>query len=180
MGIYEQALAAATATGTVPSISADDRSGRHKTGVGVNVEQPLADDGETGVFARLGWNDGRTESFAFTEVDNEVSTGAQVSGAHWKRADDRLGFAVASQGLSAAHRDYLAAGGSGFLLDDGRLRYGREFILEIQYRLQLVQSIGRTPLRVQLSPDFQFIRNPGYNQDRGPARFWGIRLHLEY
>jgi carbohydrate-selective porin OprB len=180
MGIYEQALAAATATGTVPSIVTDDRAGRHKTGIGVNVEQPLADEGETGLFARLGWNDGKTESFAFTEVDNEVSAGAQLSGAHWKRTDDRLGIALASQGLSASHRDYLAAGGSGFLLGDGRLRYGREFILELNYRAQLVQSIGHTPIRVQLSPDFQFIRNPGYNEDRGPARFWGIRLHLEY
>ncbi len=180
MGLYEQALATAAATGTVPSIVADDRPGRHKTGFGLNAEQPLADDGETGVFARLGWNDGKSESFAFTEVDDEFSVGAQVSGAHWRRTDDRLGIAVASQGLSAPHREYLAAGGSGFLLDDGRLHYGREFILETQYRVQWAPSIAHTSLRLQLTPDFQLIRNPGYNQDRGPARFWGIRLHLEY
>jgi carbohydrate-selective porin OprB len=180
MGIYDQALATAATTGLVPSITADDRAGRHKTGFGLNVEQPLADDGETGLFARFGWNDGRTESFAFTEVDNQVSAGAQVSGAHWRRTNDRLGIAAVTQGLSAPHREYLAAGGSGFLLGDGRLRYGREEILEIYYRLELLQAIGRTPLRLQLSPDFQLIQNPGYNQDRGPARFWGIRLHLEY
>jgi hypothetical protein len=180
MGIYDQALAIASVTHSVPSITADDRSGRHKTGFGFNVEQPLADGGDTGLFARFGWNDGKTESFVFTEVDNEVSAGAQVSGAHWWRKDDRLGIAAVSEGLSAPHREYLAAGGSGFLLGDGRLRYGREEILEVYYRLQLVQSIGPVPLRVQLSPDFQLIHNPGYNEDRGPARFWGIRLHLEY
>lgn len=180
MGIYDQALATAAATGTVPSIATDDHPGRHKTGFAVNAEQPLADNGETGVFARLGWNGGTTESFAFTEVDDVVSAGAQVSGTHWRRTDDRLGVALVSGGLSAPHREYLAAGGSGFLLGDGRLNYAREFIFEIFYRLELVPSIAHTPVKVQLSPDFQFIANPGYNEDRGPARFWGIRLHLEY
>jgi len=177
MGLYEEALAFAAATGSTPSIVADDRPDRHKTGLALNVEQPLGDEGETGVFARLGWNDGKAESFAFTEVENEVSLGGQLSGAHWRRANDRLGVAVVSEGLAGAHRDYLAAGGSGFLLGDGRLRYGREQILEAYYRLQVIQTLG---IKLQLSPDFQLIRNPGYNEDRGPARFWGIRVHLEY
>lgn len=177
MGIYDQALAIGAASHTTPAIAADDQPGRHKIGLGLNLEQPLADDGETGLFARSGWNDGKAESFAFTEVDNQISAGAQISGAHWRRGHDLLAVALASQGLSAPHREYLAAGGAGFLLDDGRLHYGREQILEIYYRLQLPQAM---PLKVQLSPDFQLIRNPGYNKDRGPARFWGIRLHLEY
>ena len=180
MGLYTRALAVAAATGRAPAITADDRPGRHKTGFGLNIEQPLADDGETGVFARLGWNDGKTESFAFTEVDDEVSAGGQVSGAHWRRTDDRLGAALVSAGLSGPHREYLAAGGAGFLLDDGGLTYRREQTLELYYRLQLAQSVAGVPLKVQLTPDFQFIRNPGFNAARGPARFWGIRLHLEY
>jgi carbohydrate-selective porin OprB len=37
------------------------------------------------------------------------------------------------------------------------------------------------PLKgVQISPDFQYIVNPGFNRDRGPASVVGIRLHLEY
>ena len=102
MGIYRDALAIAAANGTVPDIVADDREGRHKTGFGINIEQPLADDGATGAFARLGWNDGRTESFAFTEVDRLVSVGGLLSGRHWRRADDRLGAAVAVEGLSGS------------------------------------------------------------------------------
>lgn len=176
MGIYAEALAAGLATGALPSVSSDDRAGRHKTGLGVNVEQPLADAGETGVFARIGWNDGKTESFVFTEVDNEVSGGVQVSGTHWRRDDDRLGLAWVSEGLSADHREYLAAGGAGFLLDDGALSYAREDIIEAYYRLQLLTY----PIRLQLSPDFQLIHDPGYNRERGPARFWALRLHLEY
>jgi carbohydrate-selective porin OprB len=177
MGLYDEALAFAAATGATPSIVADDRPGRHKTGLGLNVEQPLADEGETGLFARAGWNAGTAESFVFTEVDNEISVGGQLSGARWGRTNDRFGIALVSQGLSAPHREYLAAGGVGFLLGDGRLRYGREQILETYYRWQVLQVFG---IKLQLSPDFQLIRNPGYNEDRGPARFWGIRLHLEY
>jgi hypothetical protein len=180
MGIYDQALSIAATSHTTPSIAADDRAGRHKMGLGLNLEQPLADAGETGLFARLGWNDGKEESFAFTEVDNVVSAGAQLSGGHWQRSHDILGAAVVSGGLSAPHREYLAAGGAGFLLDDGRLRYGREQILEMYYRLELLHAIERTALRIQLSPDFQLIHNPGYNKDRGPAHFLGVRVHVEY
>jgi len=180
MGDYAEALASAPATGVPPDIAATDRQGRHKTGYGINAEQPLADDGNTGVFVRLGWQDGRTEDFAFTEDDRAASGGGQLSGVHWRRPDDRLGVAAAVEALSAVHRDYLAAGGSGFLLGDGRLDYAHEQILETYYRAQWGWSPGGVALRLQLSPDFQYIRNPGFNQDRGPVHFYALRLHLEY
>jgi carbohydrate-selective porin OprB len=181
MGIYRDALAMAAANGTPPDIVADDREGRHKTGFGINIEQPLADDGATGAFARLGWNDGRAESFAFTEVDRLVSVGGLLSGRHWRRAEDRFGAAVAVEGLSGPHRDYLAAGGAGFLLGDGTLRYGHEQILEVFYSAQLasIDLTPKFPLKIQLSPDFQYIRNPAYNRERGPVKFWAVRFHLE-
>jgi high affinity Mn2+ porin len=172
MGVYRDALALAVESGQLPDIRADDRDGRHKSGYTANLELPLADRGDTGLFARAGWNDGRTESFAFTEVDRTFTAGAQLSGAHWHRADDRFAIGFAINGLSSDHRDYLAAGGSGFLLDDGRLDYGRERIIEAYYRIQLLPH-------VQITPDFQLIHNPGYNRDRGPARFIGLRAHLE-
>jgi len=39
----------------------------------VNVEQRIATD--IGVFSRLGWNDGKTESWAYTEIDRTASGG---------------------------------------------------------------------------------------------------------
>ncbi len=99
--------------------------------------------------------------------------GAQVAGNHWGRAADRLGVAFVVNGLSADHRDYLAAGGQGFLIGDGALNYGTERILEAYYRMQLGKY-------VRLSPDVQYIQNPGYNRDRGPAGVVGLRLHFEY
>ena len=180
MGDYREAIAAAAGTGLPPVVSNTDRDGRHKYGFGVNAEQPLADDGDTGVFMRIGWNDAATEDFAFTEVDRDVSFGGQLSGAHWRRSDDRLGVGVSASGLSDPHRDYLAAGGSGFTLGDGRLSYAHEEIFEIYYRVQWSWTVFTAPVRLQLSPDFQYIQNPGFNQDRGPVRFYAVRLHLEY
>lgn len=173
MGVYEDAIAIAQASGTVPDIVADDQEGRHKLGFGLSLEQPLADDGETGVFARAGWNDGKTESFAFTEVDRTLSVGGQLAGGRWKRPEDRVAVAVAMNGLSGPHRQYLADGGIGFLLGDGRLNYGPEEILESYYRFQFGHY-------VQFSPDVQYIRDPGYNRDRGPVAVWGVRLHAQY
>jgi hypothetical protein len=172
MGVYRAAIAHAEAAHTPPDIRADDHDGRRKYGFGANLELPLADGGETGLFARAGWNDGRTESFAFTEVDRTLSVGAQLAGTRWRRAQDRLGVALAVNALARDHRDYLALGGNGFVLGDGRLDYAREQIAEAYYRWRVVAH-------ADLGPDLQFIRNPGYNRDRGPARFLGLRLHLE-
>lgn len=180
MGDYAEALALAAAAGGVPAVAADDAQGRHKTGFGLNAEQPLTDGGDTGVFLRLGWQDGKTEDFAFTEVDRHASAGGQLSGIHWARGEDRLGAGVVVEGLSDVHRDYLAAGGAGFLLGDGRLNYAHEQILETYYRAQWTWAPGGVALRAQLTPDFQYVRNPGFNQDRGPVRFYALRVHLEY
>ncbi|MGC1485737.1 MAG: hypothetical protein WA789_18235 [Candidatus Acidiferrum sp.] len=40
-----------------------------------------------------------------------------------------------SNGISRDHQQYLAMGGDGFLLGDGRLNYGREDIFETYYTL---------------------------------------------
>jgi|SRR5579863_7086966 len=173
MGIYRQAIDQGLAAGVPPDIAADDREGRHKVGFGLNLEQPLADNGDTGVFLRLGWNDGRTEDFVFTEVDRQASGGLQVAGNAWHRPDDRLCLGATLHGLSRDHRDYLAAGGLGFLLGDGALNYGWEEILELYYRIQVAKLW-------QLSPDVQYIRDPGYNRDRGPATALSLRVNWHW
>lgn len=175
MGVYRDAIDIAAAHDTIPNIVADDKKGRVKYGFGFNLEQPLADSGNTGVFLRLGWDDGRTEDFAFTEADRHLSGGLQLAGTAWHRPDDRLGIASAIDGLSKDHEDYLAAGGIGFLLGDGKLRYGTENIIECYYRFQVPHASF-----LQVSPVIQHIQNPGYNDDRGPVYVYSIRVNLHY
>lgn len=106
-------------------------------------------------------------------MDRTASVGAQLSGVHWGRPEDHAGLGLAINGLSAGHRNYLALGRSGFVLGDGALSYGTERITELYYSLALGSH-------VTLSPDLQWVANPGYNRDRGPVRFAGLRVHLQF
>jgi high affinity Mn2+ porin len=172
MGSYDEAIQAFRA-GIDPSpiIEGHRRQGRLKSGVGGNVEYAFA--GGVRVGARAGWNDGRNESFAYTEVDDTVLLGGDVAGGRWHRPLDRIGIAGASNGLSGPHKEYLRLGGLGFLLGDGALRYGRENILETYYTAHLWRGLFA-------SSGFQYIAGPGYNRDRGPVLVGGLRLHADF
>ena len=172
MGSYREAINNYFAGLTpIPEITAHPLLTSVKYGFGANFEQPLND--WFGVFGRWGWNEGRHESYAYTEVDSTVELGAGASGLRWHRKFDRAGIAFASNGISRDHQEYLALGGYGFLLGDGRLNYGRETIEEAYYTLHLWR--GFYP-----SVGVQHINNPGYNRDRGPVLVPTLRLHIEF
>jgi high affinity Mn2+ porin len=169
MGNYQQAVDEFTVN---PDITLTREYGRTKYGYGINAEQELSKG--IGVFARVSWNDGKNETWAFTEIDQSVSAGIVFNGLRWKRDFDLLGIGTAINGLSPFHRNYLAAGGYGFIIGDGQLNYAREWITEIFYRANLFSD------SFFLSPNFQYVMNPAYNKDRGPATVIGIRVHVEF
>ena len=172
MGSYDEATRGFLAGhDPKPDVTAYRQPGRVKSGLGLNTEYTFP--GLVRVFARAGWNEGHNESFAYTEVNNSVQTGGDLSGAMWRRSQDRFGAAVVSNGLWGPHRDYLALGGLGFLLGDGTLRYGRENITEGYYRAHVWRSVSA-------SAGLQFIVHPGYNQDRGPVLVEMLRLHVDF
>jgi high affinity Mn2+ porin len=171
MGSYREAIEAFFAgTDPRPIIEAHRQQGRIKYGFGLNMEQEITK--TVRVFGRLGWNEGQNESYAYTEVDQETELGADWRLERWKRPVDKIGVAFITNGISRLHQLYLALGGNGFLLGDGRLTYGREDILEAYYTAHLWGG-------VYISPELQWAVHPGYNQDRGPVIVPGLRLHLE-
>ncbi len=165
MGDYREAVAG-SGPGDPPDIQVHRHPGTIKYGFGLNLQQSLSHG--VRVFARLGWNEGRHESFAYTEANSTVAVGANV---HYLR-HFKTGLAGATGGISADHKAYLAAGGMGFLLGDGRLRYGRETVLESYTTYSF-------PKGIYASFDLQFVANPGYNRDRGPVWVPAIRLHWD-
>jgi high affinity Mn2+ porin len=171
MARYQDALDLAAQTGGAPDINAVRSVERVKRGFGFNFEQEISS--SVGLFGRASWADGQTETYAFTEIDRSLSGGVSVKGGTFGRARDTLGIACVRNGLSTAHRDYLAAGGLGFFLGDGALRYRPENILEAYYSLNVAKDAS-------LSADFQRISNPGYNADRGPATVVSARLHYGF
>jgi len=172
-GNYRQALAieALDPAQDINDVMASIRHVNPKYGFYANLEQQLVKD--VGLFARASWNDGSNEILSFTDIDRSVSGGLSIKGSFWGRPSDTVGIGGAVNGLSNAHRDFLAAGGIGLLIGDGRLNYSPERIFETYYAYSVTKG-------VTLTADYQLITNPAYNADRGPVSVFAGRLHGEF
>jgi hypothetical protein len=170
MGSFRDALEYAQIHGGTPDVALV-RKNQSKLGFGISLEQYLTQD--AGVFARYSWNDGRTETYAFTEIERSLTAGASIKGRRWFRPGDTVGIAFVQNGLSGAHQKYLAAGGLGNFIGDGRLNYDAERTVEAYYSLQAFKGLW-------LSGGWQHFRNPAYNRDRGPVSIYSLRMHIEF
>jgi high affinity Mn2+ porin len=172
MGLYRDAVKAYLAGQTpTPNIVAQRKLSSVKYGFALNAEQDLTQD--IRAFTRVGWNEGQHESFAYTEVDQTFSFGGDYSGRRWSRPFDKLGVTFVSNAIKKDHQNYLAYGGLGFLLGDGKLTYGRENIVEGYYNLHAWRG-------VYYALDLQSITHPGYNRDRGPVLVESVRMHVDF
>ena len=169
MASYSTAMSLAPAD-TPPDILTSRNSYQSKRGYGINLEQAITD--KVGLFARWSWNDGQTETQAFTDIDRSLSGGVVVNGAHWGRPNDTWGVAGALNGIAGSQIAYLSNGGSTMFIGDGKLNYRKEQILETYYSFNVCKG-------AYLSADYQYIANPAYNADRGPVSFFGLRAHIE-
>lgn len=155
-----------------PNIVSTRQDGRTKYGIGINADYSHSD--TWGLFGRMSYNDGKNETWAFTEIDQSASLGINLKGKIWNRSDDFAGLAIATNGLSASHQTYQKLGGNGFMIGDGNLNYGTEKIVEAFYSFAIPHT------SFTLSPDYQFVVNPGYNKDRGPIQFVALRFHAQF
>lgn len=177
MGTYRAAINNALAErstgnpGAVPVITAHAPVTAVKYGFGLNTDQQITSD--VRAYARFGWNEGQHESFCYTEVDQTFAAGADMAGTRWGRTNDRFGVSGVTNAIKRDHQEYLALGGHGFLLGDGRLDYGREDILEAYYTAHNWRGLFS-------AFDVQLIAHPGYNQDRGPVAVFSVRTHVDF
>jgi high affinity Mn2+ porin len=170
MALLRDAVAAAA-----ESNSADLATVRHyrtRSGVSLNIEQGLTND--VGAFARLGAGSGNVEAYEFTDIDRSAVVGLSAKGSSWHRNADTIGIAYAHNKISADRQRFLAAGGLGILIGDGRLpNSAPEQIMETYYNWAPVTG-------VTLTFDYQRIAHPAYNRDRGPAPVFAVRAHLQF
>ena len=177
MGVYrvadETALAerAAGNTTATPVISDHTPATTVKYGFGFNTDQQITSD--IRAYGRFGWNEGQHESFCYTEDDQSFQAGADMAGLRWNRPNDRFGVAGVTNAIKRDHQQYLALGGKGFLLGDGRLNYAREDILETYYTAHTWRGLFT-------AFDAQLVAHPGYNQDRGPVAVFSVRTHVDF
>ncbi|RTL71330.1 MAG: porin [Hyphomicrobiales bacterium] len=170
MGQFHDATAIARATGEPADISGV-RQYRSRAGIGMNLEQQITPN--IGMFARAGWADGRSESFAFTDIDRTVAAGIVVTGNSWGRPDHSIGVGGVLNAISRERQAYLNAGGLGILVGDGQLsRPAAEHIVEVYYSLPVASW--------RLTVDYQYVGNPAYNMERGPISVIGTRLRKQF
>jgi high affinity Mn2+ porin len=167
MGSYQEAVDDPTRPADIEAT----RAYRYKYGFGLNWEQEIIKN--VGVFSRVGWSDGQTEAWVFSDVDYTTSLGLSIKGEAWQRPDDTFGMAGAVNGLSHVHQEFFEAGGTGILAGDGALNYGWEKVLETYYDAKIWKTI-------HAALDYQFITDPAFNRDRGPVSVFGARLHWEF
>jgi high affinity Mn2+ porin len=143
---------------------------RIKFGFALSVSQTCSESGQA--FLRFSWNDGKTETWAFTEIDRSIALGYSVAHLIFSDRIDEAGIALVVNRLSGIHEQYLEKGGTGFMIGDGQLNYATENILETYYKIAIREVLS-------LSADYQFIIHPAYNKDRGPVHVFGLRAHIE-
>ena len=172
MGVYrdQNALFLRGATSS-PVITAHPLQTTVKYGVGLNLEQALP--GDVRVYGRFGWNEGQHESYAYTEVDQTFAVGADWGLGRYRRANDKVGVTFVSNAIKRDHQWYLAHGGLGFLIGDGRLNYAREDIVEGYYNVHAWKGVF-------YALDAQYVTHPGYNADRGPVLVESVRMHVDF
>jgi carbohydrate-selective porin OprB len=95
-----------------------------------------------------------------------------MRGGRWRRPGDTAAAEFTTSGISGVHASYLAQGGYDFLIGDGRLQYGPEYIFETYYSARVLPWL-------LASIDLQHVTNPAYNEQRGPVWIPSIRLRVE-
>lgn len=174
-GNYEQSIADYNA-GLVDTLDVNNLTsykGNKKYGLGLSFDMALSR--HTGIFARLGWNDGHTASWAYTEIDRTALLGIAYYNTLFKKLNYNFGICGIINGISTQHQNFLNAGGYGFIIGDGKLPwYAPEIIGEAYYNIHITKNIA-------VAVDYQYVQNPGYNPDRGPVKaIISGRVHVAF
>ncbi|MBU1365782.1 MAG: carbohydrate porin [Gammaproteobacteria bacterium] len=138
------------------------------TGFGVSVDQQVGDGIK--LFGRYGQLVEGELPF-----DQALSVGAEISGNYWGRGADAIGVGASWLKASSAYR---AAGGEGDIDGDGTADFtftpsGAEKVAEIYYRF-------RVSPQFEITPDFQWIGNPGTNRNADSVKVFAVRANIAY
>jgi len=173
MALLDETIALAQATGIdLNDALIDARRYRTRLGGMLGLEQPISEN--LGLFARLSRSAGNVETYEFSDIDRSIAVGTSIKGLPWHRPQDTVALVAIDNGISAQREEYLNLGGLGILVGDGKLPHpGAEQILETYY------NCGVLPW-AHVSLDYQWVKNPGYNTDRGPVSIFAVRVHAQF
>lgn len=132
---------------------------RRNKGWGISADQKVLED--LTLFGRFGRHTGGKVKF-----DRALTLGAELEGTGWNRSADSLGLAMGSLRTSSSYRDDSMG-------IDSYQASGSEKQTELYYRLKLNDGI-------ELSPNFQWIRNPGGDATASTIKVLGVRAKLGF
>jgi len=141
---------------------------RRHTGIGVSADQKVSDD--VTLFGRYGH-----QLSGKVRFDRALTLGAELAGSSWSRAADGFGVAFGALRTSSDFRNdspTLDANADG-TPDFGYQAGGSEKQMEIYYRFKLNG-------KVELTPDFQWIRQPGGNAGAPTVKVAGLRAKVGF
>lgn len=145
-----------------------DRIERQHAGIGFSADQKLSD--ELNLFGRYGH-----QLKGKVRFDRALTLGAELAGTRWARAADGLGMAFGALRTSSDFRNdsmSLDANADG-VADFGYQASGAEKQMEIYYRFKLSNKI-------ELTPDLQWIRQPGGNASAAAIKVMGLRAKVGF
>jgi high affinity Mn2+ porin len=128
-------------------------------GIGLSADQKIDD--YTTIYTRLGW-----QSQGEVKFDRTVTVGIDFGGSYWNRAGDAIGVSLGWLMLSD---EYKARSPS--LI--GYTASGSEQIAEVFYRYRINGQLT-------ISPNLQFIRQSGGDQQAATLSAYGLRTQLNF
>ena len=142
-----------------------------KTGIAFDCDFEFSE--FMGVFLRFSINDGKSESMGYTQADRALNIGFSRFMNFINRPDDLFGIAFSSNDLSKGHRQFVTEGGNGFMMGGGEITYGSECAFETFYRYTVFHN-------AEITLNYQFIVNPGYNKDNKALHAVTCRLNFQF
>lgn len=130
-------------------------------GVGLSIDQMVSD--AVGIWLRAG-----IQREEVAQFDKFVGAGVNVSGGLFGRANDQMGLGYGASFMSQTYEDYLGAG----------FDAAPEHYFEVYYNYAVAHAGPDEGFHV--SPDFQYIVNPGGDDNADSAFIYGVRLQTYF
>lgn len=129
-------------------------------GFGVSIDQMLTE--TVGVWLRAG-----EQSKKVAQFNAHLSLGANISGAAFGRPDDSIGLGVGTSRMGKVYRDFKKSQAPAF--NDSNETY-----LEAYYNISVGGASESSGFHI--SPDIQYVKNPGGDSNAGGLFMYGVRL----
>ncbi|MBI1910466.1 MAG: carbohydrate porin [Deltaproteobacteria bacterium] len=129
-------------------------------GVGISFDQSINDD--LGVWLRAG-----TQRETVGQFDKTASAGFNLRGRAFNRPDDVVGFGYGITSMGGEYKDYLKSTNANF-------EEGSEHYMELFYNYAVDGATDVTGFHI--TPDIQYIMNPGGDENASKLTIYGVRL----